>query len=1010
MPTKYTNFEDVFYCDGQREMSVLFAQILPWNTLILGCSRGVELVVIGEVPGKAGQYQFNLEESSRAEMPYVDGESSFPVGIAVDYTFMEPFFIGPEKSLPPSPVVFVLTSANVLCSYRLINTEKSDTIVNAIQELQSPPATRTKSVIPSNKSSDFVKPNIFGDSSFLTNSSNPSKPSLFSSSISAPSNPTTIGASTGSQFSALPSLSSTSTASKSNLFGSPAPTLKSKPVAEITSSEKAKDKVTFTVPPTNNVQAGSFTVPPTSNLQAGSFNLNTSTALDRKMGVPAAVNPTAIEPKAVLATQKAVQSSTKPKEAKHQAVLDSVFTKRISDEVKIFEKQMFEHKEASNCLATLKDFFNNESLKLLNNQTKDLQISIKAINDSLCSVRNDIDCEKDTHLIALASLEEAKGSFSCYNDPSYIALLKSKPLDKMTRKLRDDLTANFAQMQNLVDELNLQLDNEWEDMYSEKKTTPSSRTIYKTLAHQRTISNKQEKHVQTLINQLSNLKMDTSLIADPNTTGMKPISPLKKKQLKGFFDGYTPKTRTVTSPAKFNITSSNRAPSKPNDDNSIGNISKVNSVSKENVNFNAMNYPNNIKYAVPTLKYNEKPKFDINDPTKLLDDDERQPSVVIKYMPNTPPSRKDEFESVRGAQEVISQLMDFAQKGSAESPTTENPYSQQFIPVMRTLGPVAPGQAPNAVIQPVSTVASEKKPTTEGKLFSSNSLFGVQPSLAGANSFTSLSCSAPAGGTSLFAPTNANSSSFGNHDFKGLFSPIKTKSPDLSAKGTTSVQFNARKDVSSLDLGFPVVGVAIKDFDKRSSYSSSGSSLSNKSENEDRVSSSTVESSENDKNNTLVNNKASINADNLFGSLSLTTTLSNNVSGTSAKSDFLPASISTTAPSSLFTSNPAQMSPNLLTAADKENPSNSPGSLFSSQGKSPSTPIVSSSAAVKSPNSTNANKDPSLPSVNSLFGAKDSMYLLIDSIAINKHLSSQCQYIFPNIITDLHIYVYFIYI
>ena len=72
IPPKFTDFDDVFYSEPGRALGIMFAQVLPWNTLALGCSRGLELAFIGAVPEKQGQFLFNLDEGARAEMPYAD--------------------------------------------------------------------------------------------------------------------------------------------------------------------------------------------------------------------------------------------------------------------------------------------------------------------------------------------------------------------------------------------------------------------------------------------------------------------------------------------------------------------------------------------------------------------------------------------------------------------------------------------------------------------------------------------------------------------------------------------------------------------------------------------------------------------------------------------------------------------------------------------------------------------------------------------------------------------------
>ena len=190
IPTKFTDFDDIFYSEPGRAISVLMSQVLPWSTLVLGCSRGMELGVIGEPPGKKGQFLFNLDEGSRAEMPFQDGEPSYPVGMCVDYNYNKPTIIG-EKSIPPSPVLFTLTSEGVICSFKLLNFTAADTLVTPLEVPSLAPPSRTKSIVNVKKLSPAAPVSAAPFSSAPPAAATPSavsaKPSLFSAPATFPS-------------------------------------------------------------------------------------------------------------------------------------------------------------------------------------------------------------------------------------------------------------------------------------------------------------------------------------------------------------------------------------------------------------------------------------------------------------------------------------------------------------------------------------------------------------------------------------------------------------------------------------------------------------------------------------------------------------------------------------------------------------------------------------------------------------------------------------------------------
>ncbi|XP_063680695.1 nuclear pore complex protein Nup214-like isoform X2 [Bolinopsis microptera] len=844
IPTKFTDFDDIFYSEPGRAISVLMSQILPWSTLVLGCSRGMELGVIGEPPGKKGQFLFNLDEGSRAEMPFQDGEPSYPVGMCVDYNYNKPTVIG-EKSIPPSPVLFTLTSEGVICSFKLLNYTAADTLVTPLEAPSLAPPSRTKSIVNVKKLPSAAPVSAAPFNTAPPAAAPPSavsaKPSLFNAPAPFPS----LGA---------PSLASTPAAAPSlPSFAAPNPAPKLAPTPSLAPSfgESKPAAPVFTKPeiPKNPV-----------------VNL-VKEPLSRKPSLP-------IVNKAV---EKPVAVDKKKDSQENQANLDSIFAKSIDDEVLNFSHQIEQHKASSKRLDDVKDILSKDELKEFGNKVIALEKKLSKVHSTLHTVNKDVSGEKDTLLVALASLEEAKGYYNCYNDPSYIALLKSKPLDKMTRKLKDDLFSKFAQMQNLIDELNIQLDTEWENMHSNKKTTPTSRMIYKTLSQHRTISNEQEKTIDTLLKQLGNVTLKPREASpSPNKsviTKTKTISPQKQKMLRGIFQNRLPTSKIVTSPAKMNISSFSASYAKPPALPPMSENSEPedNEAEKENLNLNSSisGKPEPLKFGIPSLQYSEKPKFDVDDPTRLLGGEEKVPTVVLKYMPSTPQVLPSAEEKAKGAQELVSKLMDFAQKekdsGTGNADAT---FAQMFVPVMRTKGPVAPGQAPNAVIQPVSTVKDTglQEPVStvpkSGGLFTApasgtpfslgsgssqtSSLFGLpktqstSPQPSGLFSFTS---SKPQSVTktpvvdaktmfgaqpnaqstgSLFAPVSTpplNAAQIGAKSTPILVTPKATTPPTTNIFGTLKP---AAEPPKSPGGDFPVFGVPASQFDKERESPSAG--------------------------------------------------------------------------------------------------------------------------------------------------------------------------------------------
>lgn len=752
-------------------------------------------------------------------MPYNNGDPSYPVGLCVDYNYTRQLVIG-EKAIPAAPVLMTLTSEGVLCSFRLINTNIPDSLATPVEALGALPPFRSNSLVNLKGAQiNTPKPETAKPLLFSTPSANLAAKPTASSYFAAPPS---------SSLFATPSFASTPTPSLASTLGfAPKPTLAN--LGGTAASLAPKSTPTLSLPPSKTEATKSDSAQ------------SVKSPLTRKPSLPVSPKP----------TDKPVVKNSQ----ENQANLDHIFAKSIDDEVKTFSHQLDQHKASTERLEDVKDILTKEGLTKVAANVTNLEKKLSNIHSLISNVNKDVSTEKDVLLVALASLEETKGYYNCYNDPSYIALLKSKPLDKMTRKLRDDIFSKYAQMQNLVDELNVQLDTEWENMHSSKKSTPSSRTIYKTLSQHRVISNEQEKTVDTLLKQLGNLNIRTTnakpAAASPKRQPTKSISPAKQRILKGLFENRVPTSKVVTSPAKFNISSLSASYNKPKLLPSPDETAEYEQIDfeKENVNIDQTSKPEPVKMGIPTLKYSEKPKFDLDDPTKYLGGDEKVPSVVLKYMPTKPQVILSEEEKVKGAQELVSKLMDFAQKEKDTSSTTDKSFSQQFVPVMRTKGPVAPGQAPNAVIQPVSAFSgSTRSPSnvlssTAAPSFAlgkpSTSTFGglSQPSSGLFGTYTSTSKTPVVDAKSIFGGMGQPVASTGS-----LFAPVSTPPLNISQKGssttpilvtpkaTTPPQANifgtlkpgAGKVPQSSPGGdsFPVVGVPAAQFDKNRDASS----------------------------------------------------------------------------------------------------------------------------------------------------------------------------------------------
>ncbi|XP_058158190.1 nuclear pore complex protein Nup214 isoform X9 [Dasypus novemcinctus] len=501
-PEIFMNFMEPCYSScTERQHHYYLSYIEEWDLVLAASAASTEVSILARQSDQINWESWLLEDSSRAELPVTDkSDDSLPMGVAIDYTNQMEIAISDEKTLPPAPVLMLLSTDGVLCPFYMINQNPGiRSLIKTPEQLtlegERQPKSSASPMAPSAVSFSF------GSSGFKPTLESTPMPSVSAPNIgmksSFPPSASAVKANLSENSQNTPSMMPFPSASKTPSSG---PLSHPTPLSASSSSLSLKSTVS---PLTSAGRSAQGSPSPVSSMVQKSPRITPPVA---KSGSPQA---------------KSLQPPVTEKQGHQWKESDPVMA-GIGEEIAHFQKELEELKTR-----TSKACFQvgtSEEMKMLRTESDDLHTFILEIKETTESLHGDISTLKTTLLEGFAGVEEAREQNERNHDSGYLHLLYKRPLDPKSEAQLQEIRRLHQYVKFAVQDVNDVLDLEWDRHLEQKKKqkrllVPERETLFNTLANNREIINQQRKRLNHLVDSLQQLRLynQTSQWSLPST-------------------------------------------------------------------------------------------------------------------------------------------------------------------------------------------------------------------------------------------------------------------------------------------------------------------------------------------------------------------------------------------------------------------------------------------------------------------------------------------------------------